>query len=47
MTRKQKIQKLKELKNYLIIYKEYKPKEIEKQKVLVLKKEFKGRYIKL
>ena len=35
MIRREKIQKLKELKYNLILYKELKPKEKEKQKVLV------------
>lgn len=58
MTRQEKIIRLKELKYYLIIYKEYKPQEVEektvdktndldKPKVLVLKKSYHGKMLKV
>ena len=58
MTRQEKIIRLKELKYYLIMYKEYKPQDVEKKieekendldkpKVLVLKKSYHGKMLKV
>lgn len=58
MTRQEKIMRLKELKYYLIMYKEYKPQELEekveekgndldKPRVLVLKKSYHGKMLKV
>lgn len=58
MTRQEKIIRLKELKYYLIMYKEYKPQELEekveekgndldKPRVLVLKKSYHGKMLKV
>lgn len=54
MTKQEKIISLKELKYYLIMYKEYKPQEekveksgLQNQKVLVLKKPFYGKMLKV
>ncbi|MBQ9181861.1 MAG: hypothetical protein IJ134_04440 [Bacilli bacterium] len=58
MTRQEKIIRLKELKYYLIMYKEYKPQDVEekieekendldKPKVLVLKKSYHGKMLKV
>lgn len=58
MTRQEKIIRLKELKYYLIMYKEYKPQGVEEKiekkendldepKVLVLKKSYHGKMLKV